>query len=182
MRERIVRPERRHMERRSSRLSVLGDAVSESSWSDRRLQCWNLDPECDEIRRKKCSAYFLRRNCWDLWAAEYFPAGRRPCCHPDVECSECSLASAKFSGPISIYVATPSSLDRTARQNSPASFVSYCCHLYNSRDASAAQRPDVEVRADFKCHRRPGILLHESYVSEVCSCLDHRDCVFYDTE
>ncbi len=181
MREKIVRPERRRQERRPNRLSALGEAVAESPWSDRRTQCWNLEPDCSEERRKGCPAYFVRRNCWDLWAAEYFPPGRRPCCHPDVDCSECSITDIKFKGPISIYVSTPAQRDPSPK-DSPEPAASYCRHLYNPRDNSAVQRLETDPRGDFKCRRRPGILLHETYVSEVCSCLEHLDCVFYEAE
>jgi len=181
MRERVVKPERRQLERRPSRLSFLGDAVAESPWSDRRVQCWNLEPDCSDERRKKCPAYFVRCNCWDLWAAEYFPPGRRPCCHPDVDCAECSITAAKFRGPISVYVSTPPK-QGSEPQGSPEPAESYCRHLYHVRDGFAAQRPGADPKADFKCHRRPGILLHESYVSEVCSCPEHLDCVFYEAE
>lgn len=181
MREKVVKPERRRLERRPNRLSALGDAVAESPWSDRRVQCWNLEPDCSEERRKRCPAYFVRRNCWDLWAAEYFPPGRRPCCHPDSDCSECSVSAAKFRGSIQIFVSTPPKRD-SKRQDAPEPAVSYCRHLYNPRDGSAAQRSEIDPRGDFKCRRRPGVLLHESYVSEVCSCLEHLDCIFYEAE
>ncbi len=181
MREKVVKPERRQLERRPSRLSALGDALAENPWSDRRTQCWNLEPDCSEERRKRCPAYFVRRNCWDLWAPEYFPPGRRPCCHPDTDCSECSLPATKFRGSIPVYVSAPLKHDAEPR-NLPELARSYCRHLYNPRDGSAVQRPESDPRGDFKCHRRPGILLHESYVSEVCSCLEHRECVFYGAE
>lgn len=181
MREKVVKPERRQFERRPSRLAALGDALAESPWSDRRVQCWNLEPNCSEERRKKCPAYFVRRNCWDLWAAEYFPPGRRPCCHPETDCSVCAVAAAKFKGPISIYVATPSKHNPEQQRVSEPS-ASYCQHLYNPRDTSAALRPGPDLKDGFKCHRRPGVLLHESYVSEVCSCADHLECVFYEAE
>jgi hypothetical protein len=183
MREKVIRPERRlPAERRASRLSALGDAVTENPWSDRRVQCWTLDPACSDERRKRCPAYFVRRNCWDLWAAEYFPPGRRPCCHPDVDCSDCPTTAAKFRGPIAIYVATPAKASSGESLDPSASGRSYCCHLYNSKDGRPSQRQDAEFKSDFKCRRRPGILLHESYVSEVCSCLEHLACVFYDAE
>jgi hypothetical protein len=181
MRDRIVKPERRQVERRAHRLSSLGDAVAEGPWGDRRVHCWDLDPDCSEEQRKKCAAYFVRRNCWDLWAAEYFPAGRRPCCHKDLDCSECSVASSKFGGPISVFVSTPTREEDEPHFGHEETASTFCRSLYNSRDAQA-QRADSDGRNDFRCRHRPGIVLHESYVSEVCSCLDHRDCVFYEPE
>lgn len=177
LRKKIVRPERRQIERRSNRLSALGEAVAESPWSDRRVQCWNLEAGCTEERRKRCSAYFVRRNCWDLWAAEYFPPGRKPCCHPELECDGCAVAEAKFEGDISIYVETPRK-SSTGREATPA----YCGHLFNLRDPQWKSRPEIDSKSEFKCRRRPGIVLHESYVSEVCSCREHRECVFYESE
>ena len=73
LRKRIVKPERRQMERRPTRLAALGDAVSGPPGSERRVQCWDLEPECTDEWRRRCPAYFVKRNCWDLWAAEYFP-------------------------------------------------------------------------------------------------------------
>lgn len=175
LRNRIVKPERRHLERPTSRLAALGEVVPESPWAERRVQCWNLEPKCTEESRRRCSAYFVRRNCWDLWAAEYFPPGRKPCCHPDRDCSDCSITAAKFKGDIAIYVETPAKASRDAEPST-----SYCQHLYSP--SQPASKMEIDERYDFKCRRRPGILLHETYVSDVCSCLEHRDCVFYEAD
>ena len=67
-------------------------------------------------------------------------------------------------------------------ESSKAAAKAYCQFLYNSRDSQGSTRVDPESRGEFKCRRRSGILLHESYVSDVCSCLEHRDCVFYEGE
>ncbi len=181
MRKKVVRPERRQLERRPSRLSALGEAVSASPWAERRVQCWHLDPDCTEESRRRCPAYFVRRNCWDLWAAEFFPPGRRPCCRPhEEECSDCRVATAKFSGDIAIYVDTPTKSNSSSGRATTAT--AYCQYLYNPRETPTIARGESDARGEFKCRRRPGILLHETYVSEVCSCLEHHDCVFYETE
>lgn len=73
MPEKIIRPERRRLDRRPGRLAALSEAVSEQKWEEKRTHCWDIEPSCSEERRKRCSAHFVRRNCWDLWAAEYFP-------------------------------------------------------------------------------------------------------------
>lgn len=180
MRERIVKPERRRYERRQTRLSALNEAVSAPSpldrrYSDRRIQCWNLDTGCTEERRRRCSAYFVKRNCWDLWAAEYFPPGRKPCCHPDLDCSECALTASKFGISIAIYVDTPQRAQYAYAASAAAEREqSFCPHLYGD----SVTRPDTSTRLDFKCRHRPGVFLHETYVSEVCSCAEYRACVF----
>lgn len=177
MSDKIIRPERRRVEPRPGRLAALGQAVDEEIWSERRTHCWDLSPDCSEAQRKRCSAYFVRRNCWDLWAAEYFPPGRKPCCHPDQDCSECPVAAEKFRGPISIYVEVPR---RAVERRAPdgARPAAYCPHLFRVKEA-AGPRGDGEMRHVFKCHRRSGIALHSTYVSEVCGSLDHRECSFY---
>jgi hypothetical protein len=181
MPDKIIRPERRRFERRPGRLASLSEAVAEQSWEERRTHCWDIESSCDEERRKRCSAHFVRRNCWDLWAAEFFPPGRKPCCHGDLDCSECAVAASKFDGSMAVYVALPvkagaisggASRDRTAR---------YCGCLQNAKESSQA-RGDAEGRPSFRCQRRPGIQLHSSYVSEVCSTPDHRDCPFFERE
>lgn len=181
MDEKIIRPERRHLERRQGRLASLRHAVEESSWSERRIHCWDLESDCTEIRRKRCAAYFVRRNCWDLWAAEYFPPGRKPCCHRDLDCSACPVAAAKFSGPVSVYVPVPTKGDSSQPAAATNHTLTYCPSLYSIKEPSAT-KGDPEVRTVFRCQRRPGIQLHSTYVSEVCGSPDHRECTFCDTE
>ncbi|HEX2987556.1 MAG TPA: hypothetical protein VHS06_05235 [Chloroflexota bacterium] len=55
----------------------------------------------------------------------------------------------------------------------------YCDFLQSVRDNSQA-KGDPEGRPIFRCQRRPGIQLHSSYVSEVCSTPDHHECPFFD--
>ncbi len=181
MDEKIVRPDRRRPEHRQDRLAALSDAVDGDSWGERRTHCWDLDVNCTEERRKRCAAHFVRRNCWDLWAAEYFPPGRKPCCHSDLDCSQCSVAAAKFGGPVSVYLAVPA---HRSSSNSPAASerpAVYCRYLYSVKDASAV-RSDGEGKPTFRCQRRRGIQLDSSYVSEVCGTSDHRECTFYAAE
>jgi hypothetical protein len=178
LRKRIIKPERRQIERRPSRLAALGDAVSGGPYSDRRIQCWDLEPDCTEEWRRRCPAFFVKRNCWDLWAAEFFPPGRRPCCHPDRECDRCAVAASKFGGDISIYVDLPQRAGSSSKKSANA----FCRYLYNSKDGPSSAKVDLEAKGEFKCRRRPGVLLHESYVTDVCSCLEHLDCVFYEGE
>jgi len=180
MLKKIIKPERRQMERRPTRLAALGDAVAGGPWSDRRVQCWDLEHDCTPEWRRRCPAFFVKRNCWDLWAAEFFPPGRRPCCHPDRSCEECAVAASKFGNEISIYVDLPEKSGSASK--SKASVKAYCQYLYNSRDGLNSTRVDPDTKGEFKCRRRSGVLLHESYVTEVCSCLEHRDCVFYESE
>ncbi|MCL4370949.1 MAG: hypothetical protein M1380_08605 [Chloroflexi bacterium] len=182
MAEKIVRPERRRLERRQDRLAALGDAVEEGSRDERRIHCWDIEVECSEGRRKKCAAHFVKRNCWDLWAAEYFPPGRKPCCHGDLDCSQCPVAAAKFGGPVSVYVEVPTK-ERGARTRPPAVErpSTYCPFLYSLKDG-AGLRSDGDGKPMFRCQRRRGIQLHGTYVSEVCGSPEHRECTFYDTE
>lgn len=180
MRDKIIKPERRRVERR--RLDALANAVDEAVWAERRVHCWDLERECTEERRKRCSAYFVRRNCWDLWAAEYFPPGRKPCCHPDLDCAECPVASAKFSGPVAIHVAVPprlagSELAAASAGRGPT----LCPYLYTSREGQS-EKGDGEARPVFKCRRRHGIMLHSTYISDVCSRPEYRECTFYGTD
>ncbi len=174
MRKRIIRPERRRIDKRPRR-SALGDAVQEGAWSDQRVHCWDLEPECTDERRKLCAAYFIRRNCWDIWAAEFFPAGRKPCCHSDLDCGDCPVAAGKFTDEISVYVEPP--------RRGPASrtTVAHCANLYTARDGYSG-KSESDDRVEFRCRRRPGIMLHETYVMEVCSCLEHRECIFCEAE
>jgi hypothetical protein len=178
LREKIVRPDRRHPSRRQPRPLAPAAPVDGINWRDRRVYCWNLEPNCTEERRRRCSAYFVDHNCWDLWATEYFPPGRRPCCHPSEEdCGDCSLTVAKFEGPISLYVAVPSrrNVGITASAGEP---VVRCGHFYTQKSPQT-EGTDVEARQPFKCQRRPGVVLHASYVSEVCNTREHQECVFY---
>ncbi|MHB0871659.1 MAG: hypothetical protein ACYC66_11060 [Chloroflexota bacterium] len=180
--EKIVKPERRRLERRQVRLAALGDVVEEASRDDRRVHCWDLESGCTEGRRKRCAAHFVQRNCWDLWAAEYFPPGRKPCCHGDLDCARCPIATAKFGGPVSIYLAVPSK-DGSARLAQPASErpAAYCPCLYSIKEGSGS-RGDGDGKLVFRCQRRRGVQLHSTYVSEVCGTPEHRECTFYDTE
>ncbi len=182
MPDKIIRPERRRLERRHDRLTALGVAVDEAASAERRTHCWDLSPICDEERRKRCAAHFVKRNCWDLWGAEYFPPGRKPCCHNDQDCSECPVASAKFRGPVSIYVEVPARTggERTGIANGgrPAG---YCAELYSVKD-SAVARNESEAKSTFKCHRRRGVVLHSSYVTEVCGTVHHRQCPFFSDD
>lgn len=180
MGDKIVRPERRRLERRQGRLAALGQAVDEAAWGERRTHCWDLSSRCSEAQRKKCAAHFVRRNCWDIWAAEYFPPGRKPCCYPHMDCSECTVAAAKFQGPIPVYVEVPGRPVGTATVGGGRP-VAYCHHLFRVKEAGGP-RGDGELRQVFKCHRRAGIVLHSTYVSEVCGSLDHRECSFYTAE
>ena len=184
MREKIVKPERRRIVRRQDRLGALGEAVHEAAWRERRVHCWDLEPQCTEERRKKCAAHFVQRNCWDLWAAEYFPPGRKPCCHPDLDCSDCSLTTIKFSDVISVYVEVPSRTEgrrsaATAQHRPPI----YCAFLYSvTKDPLVVRDDDEDDRMVFRCQRRPGIILHSTYVSDVCGSPEHQECIFYDNE
>ncbi len=175
MRDKIVKPERR----RPHRLAALAEAVEEAAWFDRRVHCWNLEPTCTEERRKRCSAYYVLRNCWDLWAAEYFPPGRKPCCHPEVDCSECPVTAAKFSGPVPIHVAVPGPASETRATSGGSSRAPTCCpYLYTQKDPQL-EKAGAEARPVFRCQRRAGIMLHSTYISEVCSCPEHRECTFF---
>lgn len=181
MPEKVIRPDRRQFERRLDRLASLGGDAGDAGRADRRVHCWDLEPECTEERRKQCAAYFVRRNCWDLWAAEYFPPGRKPCCHPDLDCSECPVAQAKFRGPVSVYLAVPSRREKdpsVAMSSRPAT---HCPFLYSEREAAGARGED-ETKVVFKCQRRRAVQLHGSYVSEVCSTPEYRECTFFETE
>ncbi len=155
--------------------------MDEALWSERRTHCWNLEPECTEERRKRCAAYFVRRNCWDLWAAEYFPPGRKPCCHPDLDCSECPVATAKFDGAISVYVEVPPRAHGAGAAAESSRPGTYCPHLFSTRERFG-HRGDGESRPVFRCQRRRGISLHGSYVSEMCGTVDYRECPFHDAE
>lgn len=181
MRDKVIRPERRRPDRRQQRLAALAEVVDESAWLERRVHCWNLEPECTEERRKRCAAHFVRRNCWDLWAAEFFPPGRKPCCHPDQDCSDCPLATAKFDGPLSVYVDVPSGATDLVDAVSPGRSPACCAHLYSVRDPQS-ERGEGNGKLTFKCQRRHGIVLHSSYVSEVCSCAEHRECTFFHSQ
>lgn len=181
MPEKVIRPDRRKSERRLDRLASLGEAVDRASREERRVHCWDLEAECTEERRKQCAAYFVRRNCWDLWAAEYFPPGRKPCCHADLDCSDCPVAQAKFGGPISIYVAVPPRREIALSTPSASRPATHCQFLYSIRE-SIAGRGEDETRAVFKCQRRRAVQLHASYVSEVCSTPEYRDCSFFEVE
>jgi hypothetical protein len=179
--EKIVRPERRQTARRQDRLAALGEVVGDGGRGERRTHCWDLEPECTEERRKRCSAYFVKRNCWDLWAAEYFPPGRKPCCHPDLDCSQCPVAGAKFAGPISIYVEVPAREVRHREAPTASRSATYCRYLFRAADGPS-QQGDNDGKPVFRCRRRPGIQLHATYVSEVCGCPEHRDCTFFGAE
>lgn len=179
MPEKVIRPDRRRFERRLDRLASLGEAVDHASRDERRIHCWDLEAECTEERRKKCAAYFVRRNCWDLWAAEYFPPGRKPCCHSDPDCSECPVAQAKFRGPVSVYLAIPSRQEGDPSVAVASRPATHCPFLYTVREAVAGRGED-ETRAVFKCQRRRAVQLHGSYVSEVCSTPGHRECTFFE--
>jgi len=177
----MMRPEHRRIERRPGRLAILSEAVAEQGWEERRIHCWDMESACDEERRKRCSAHFVRRNCWDLWAAEYFPPGRKPCCHPDLDCSNCAVASFKFGGSVAVYVALPlkpSPQHNVAVRDRAAK---YCNFLHNAKENGQA-KGEAEGRPSFRCQRRPGIDLHSSYVSEVCSLPEHRGCPFYQAD
>lgn len=176
----VIRPDRRRVERRPDRLASLGDAVDDGGRGERRIHCWDLEPECTEERRRQCAAHFVRRSCWDLWAAEYFPPGRKPCCHSYLDCSDCPVAAAKFRGPVSIYVAIPS-----PRQGGPTAAsaatrpATYCPFLYSVREGMSG-RTEEEARLVFKCQRRRAVQLHGTYVSEVCGTPEHRECTFFE--
>ncbi len=180
MPEKIIRPERRRLEHRQDRLAALGDVVEEEGWDERRVHCWDLEATCTEGRRKRCAAHFVRRNCWDLWAAEYFPPGRKPCCHGDLDCAQCPVAAAKFGGSVSVYVEVPSkeAARRTVTLVAERT-ATYCRYLYSLKEG-AGQRNDGDGKPMFRCQRRPGIQLHGTYVSEVCGSPEHRECTFYD--
>ncbi len=177
--DKIIKPERRRWERRQDRLAALGDVVEEGGWGERRVHCWDLETECTEERRKRCAAHFVRRNCWDLWAAEYFPPGRKPCCHGDLDCSQCPVAAAKFEGQLAVHVAVPPK-DRSTRSAGAERPPAYCPYLYSLKDAPGVREGDG--KPEFRCQRRRGIQLHGTYVSEVCGSPEHRECTFYDTE
>ncbi len=182
MAEKIVKPERRRLDRRQDRLAALGDAVEEGGWGDRRVHCWDLEVECTEERRKRCAAHFVKRNCWDLWAVEYFPPGRKPCCHGDVDCTECPIASAKFGGTLAVHVPIPARGGGGQGAATPADrSPTYCAYLYSLKESSGARGDDTS-RTVFRCQRRPGIQLHSTYVSEVCGSPEHRECTFCDTK
>ena len=178
----VVRPDRRRAERRVDRLPSLDGAPEVAGREERRVHCWDLEAKCTEERRRRCGAFFVRRNCWDLWAAEYFPPGRKPCCHQDLDCSECPIAKAKFQGQISIYVSVPA---RRADDGSVATAKlrtgTVCPYLYSFRE-EAAGRGDEEVKLAFKCQRRRAVQLHSSYVSDVCATAEYRDCTFFESE
>lgn len=178
MGEKIIRPDRRYGERRQGRLAALGDAVEKRDWSDRRVYCWNLEPECNEARRRGCAAHFVQRNCWDLWATEYFPPGRKPCCHPDLDCSDCPVAQAKFGSTVSVYVPVPSSIQQSAADGPHEKSTGFCPSLFRVKGASAGT--DDDSKPAFRCRRRSGIALHHSYVSEVCGSREYRECIFYE--
>ncbi len=181
MADKVVKPDRRRVQRRLDRLASTGASVEDSSVDERRTHCWDLDPECDESRRKQCAAYFVRRNCWDLWAAEYFPPGRKPCCHSNLDCSECPVAGAKFQGPVSVYLSVSSSHQTSAAITLSASRSAiHCPYLYTVREAVSGH--DEESRQLFRCQRRRAVQLHSTYVSEVCGSPEHRDCPFFAPE
>ena len=179
MRERVIKPDRRSAERRSTRLSTLADAVEEINWRERRVYCWHLESTCTEERRRRCSAHFVEQNCWDLWALEYFPPGRKPCCHPDTDCAECSVSQAKFGDSLSVYVAVPSRTSAASSREPNVAPPTCCSFLYSRKDAQAVGMDD-ESRQIFKCQHRSGIVLHSSYVTDVCSTPDHEECAFYE--
>lgn len=182
MGQKIIRPDRRLVPRRQPRLSALAEAVKDSIWADRRTYCWTLDPACTEERRKRCGAHFIERNCWDIWGAEYFPQGRRPCCHPEVvDCSDCSITKAKFNGAMSVYVPIPARAVDSAPHSRGAEALNCCTHLYSQR-TNLIEASEDESRQSFRCQRRPGVLLHSSYVSDVCSIPEHRECIFYEED
>jgi hypothetical protein len=181
MPDKIIRPERRRIERRPGRLANPNEAVAEQGWEERRTHCWDLESTCSEERRKRCSAHFVRRNCWDLWAAEYFPQGRKPCCHPDLDCSNCAVASTKFGESVAVYVALPIRSGPQAVSAVRDRAAKYCDYLHSPKENGQA-KGEGEVRPSFRCQRRPGIQLHSSYVSEVCSLPEHRDCPFYEAD
>lgn len=176
--EKIIKPDRRRPERPRDRLAALGGVVAQNSWEERRVHCWDLDPDCTEERRKQCAAYFVRRNCWDLWAAEYFPPGRKPCCHGELDCVRCPVTTAKFGGTISVHVAVPrrESGRRGGRlADRPAA---YCPHLYSIKEDSDRE----EGKLVFRCQLRTGVRLHSSYVSEVCGTSEYGECAFQVAE
>jgi hypothetical protein len=180
-REKIVRPDRRYPNRRQSLPSTPIGPSEGINWRNRRVYCWNLEPTCTEERRRRCSAYFIDHNCWDLWATEYFPPGRRPCCHPDEsDCSDCAVAAAKFDGPISVYVSFPSRRGNGGISASSGDSGIGCPHFYIQKNANA-EGGDPEGRQSLKCQRRRGVTLHSSYVSEVCNVREYQECVFYGT-
>ncbi len=182
MPDKIVRPEHRRTDGRQGRLSSLGDAVSDGGLAERRVHCWDLDSSCTEERRRRCSAHFVKRNCWDLWAAEYFPPGRKPCCHPDLDCAQCPVALAKFGAVVSVYVEVPATV--AGSRGTPVEsnrLPTYCPFLYSSKEG-AGPYGEGEGRTAFHCQRRRGVQLHSSYVSEVCGSPSHRECTFYAAE
>ncbi len=179
MPEKEVRPERRRVDRRHDRLIALGDVVDETSRDERRVHCWDLESGCTDARRRQCAAYFVRRNCWDLWAAEFFPPGRKPCCHPELDCSECPITAAKFGGSLPIYVSVPRPSQRG--QSGAARASAYCPYLYSVREGAAGREGD-EGKPVFRCQRRHGVKLHGTYVNEVCGSADHRQCMFYEMD
>jgi hypothetical protein len=180
-REKIVRPDRRHPNRRQPRPPTPVAPPEGINWRDRRVYCWNLEPTCTEERRRRCSAYFIDHNCWDLWATEYFPPGRRPCCHPDEsDCSDCPVAAAKFNDHISVYVSVP---PRRANSGTGASNVEvgvHCNHFYVQKNPNT-ENVDPDARQSFRCQRRRGVILHNSYVAEVCNTHEYQECVFFGT-
>ncbi len=181
MADKVVKPDRRGAERRLGRLASARASFENSPVDERRTHCWDLDPECSESRRKQCAAYFVRRNCWDLWAAEFFPPGRKPCCHSSLDCSECAVAGTKFEGPVSIYLSIPARQQPSAAISLSASRSAiHCPHLYTAQEAVPGR--DEEPRQLFKCQRRRAVQLHSSYVSEVCGSPEHRDCAFFGPE
>ena len=181
MPEKVIRPDRRQYERRLDRLASLGGAVDHTVQDERRVHCWDLEAECTEERRRRCAAYFVRRNCWDLWATEYFPPGRKPCCHSDLDCSECPVAQVKFNGPVSVYVAVPVRRQGDLSTHMASRPATHCPFLYSVREAIAG-KGEEETKTVFKCQRRRAVQLHGSYVSEVCSTPEYRDCSFFEVE
>lgn len=178
--DKIVRPERRRPGGRQARTPP---SAGMADWEERRTHCWDLEPECNEDRRRRCAAHFVRRNCWDLWAAEYFPPGRKPCCHPDLDCTRCPIATTKFGETVSIYVEMPPRRESAGAERQAGGLVgaAICPSLYRARDGAVGPGDD-DARSAFRCRRRPGIQLHATYVSEVCNRPEYKECLFFAAE
>lgn len=149
---------------------------------ERRMPCWLIE-NCPQERRALCHAHIVQENCWDFWAASN--PRHKECCHKLPNCGECPIAQRKFPEIVPVFVrGKPGGL---LRKPEPAGRepVPVCQHLHFLKgtlpshfDLRRVLRETCPDDPDaFRCRLR-GVYLDNSYVSDICSGRNARDCVF----
>ncbi|MGQ9675856.1 MAG: hypothetical protein ACUVX1_09335 [Chloroflexota bacterium] len=166
--------------------AVPADAQRERIWTEKRTHCWDIQG-CDTKTREDCYAYFVGRNCWDIWAMR--PLERKYCCMKRPDCTTCPIVQAKFSGrTLPVYLPV-----KTGGAPRPRLVVDYqpitCRYFYVEglktipSDAKAVKMLVRSLSHDekdvFRCRLRR-VHLEWSYVADLCATRHHSQCVFLE--